>query len=186
MPALRVRDVMLPLDDVPTIEESATLREAVLAVKLAQERRPEGRLAYRAVLVVNSQGRIVGKIGHLSFLGALEPSREPQRALDRMGIPPELIETVSGHMRVLGGDLETLCQRAARLKARDVMRTLDESIDADALLPEAISTIVSLQALSILVRDEGQIVGLLRLADLYDVIARMIDGGNGTHTLEGN
>jgi len=177
MEATCVRDVMLPLDDVPTIRESATLRDAVRALAEAQERRPPGRPSYRAVLVVNDSGQVVGKLGYLSFLAALEPGHEPLEALDRAGLAPDLIASISDHMRLLRPGLRDLCLRSAHLRVGDVMRRLDESIEEGAPLSEAIASLVRLQTLSILVRRKSEIVGLLRLADLYDLIATLIDRG---------
>jgi CBS domain-containing protein len=186
MQAACARDVMLPLDDVPTIHESATLRDAVRALALAQERRPPGRPPYRAVLVVNDGGQVVGKLGHLSFLAALEPGHEPLEALDRAGLAPDLIASISDHLRLLRPGIEDLCLRAAHLRVGDVMRRLDESIDEHAPLSEAIASLVRLQTLSILVRRGTEVVGLLRLADLYDLVAGMIDRERATERSEGD
>jgi CBS domain-containing protein len=58
-----VKDVMLPLDDVPIIRDDATLAEAVRALQQAQQHRPAGRLPYRVVLVVNRDGQVLGAPG---------------------------------------------------------------------------------------------------------------------------
>ena len=52
-----VKDVMLPLDDVPTVPPEATLADAVRALREADENRPTDRPPYRAVLVVDGRGQ---------------------------------------------------------------------------------------------------------------------------------
>ena len=54
------------------------------------------------------------------------------------------------------------------------MRQVEESIDVRASLVEAICVLVRRGTLSILVRREDEVVGLLRLADAYEVVARVI------------
>ena len=180
MKATLVRDVMVPLDDVPTVRDEETLADAVRRLDAAQTRRPEGRSKYRAVLVVDDRGRVVGKLGHLAFLKAFEPGFERPldlARLDRAGVDPDLVESISGHLRFWQDDLGSCCRRAAHLLVRDVMHPVDHSLVEDTPLLVAISTLTRLQTLSIPVRRGERVVGLLRLADLYDVIAELILGG---------
>jgi hypothetical protein len=51
------------------------------------------------------------------------------------------------------------------------MIPVTESIDENALLTEAIHRIVLWQTLSILVTRGGEVVGILRLSDLFDEIS---------------
>jgi len=172
-----VRDVMLPLDDVPTVSVGATLLDAVCTLERAQVRRPAGASRYRFVLVLNEQGQVVGKLGHLAFLRAIEPGFERPReleALDRAGVDADLIDSISRYRRLWQEGLRDCCRRVAQLRVADVMRPVDESIADDAPLLTAVSTLVRLQSLSIPVRRGDLVVGVLRLADLYDVIANQI------------
>ena len=181
-----VRDVMLPLVDVPTIPEDATLADAMAALERAQQRRPAGRLPFRVVLVVNPHGHVVGKVGHLAFMQALEPGFEPpseQTTLQRAGVDPALVESLSQHRRFWESDLALACRRAAHLRVGDVMRGIGGSVDVATPLLKAVSTLVRLGTLSVLVRQGDLAVGLLRLADAYEfaagVIARQQDAESG-------
>jgi len=177
MKPLFVRDVMLPLTDVPTIMEEATLADAVRTLAQAQLHRPADRLPFRVVLVLNSQSQVVGKLGHLAFVQALEPGYEPpdeRDTLQRAGVDPALMESLSQYKRFWEGDLELACRRAAHLRVGDVMRRVVESVDVDVSLLDAISALVRLGTLSVLVRRGDEAVGLLRLADVYDVAAQLI------------
>lgn len=172
-----VRDVMLPLDDVPVVREDATLAEAVGILEAADQSRPPGRPHYRAVLVTNARGQVVGKLGHLAFLKALEPGHEApaeRAALDRAGVDPELLGSIAGHRRLLEPSLEACCRRAAHTRVCDAMHAMPEALDEDTPINEAVTAIVRLQTLSILVRRGDAVVGLLRLADLYQVVAALI------------
>ena len=173
----RVRDVMLPLTDVPAVSVDATLAEAVRVLRESQAERPGGRLPYRLVLVLDRSGRVVGKLGHLAFLQALQPgaAASPEVGeLDRAGVPPELIDSLRGHMRLLHGQLDDCCRRAAALRVGDAMQPVTVSVDITASLAEAATALLDAQTLSILVRRGPEVVGLLRLADLFDVVAEEI------------
>ena len=177
MKPLFVKDVMLPLTDVPIIAEDATLADAVSALARAQHRRPADRLPFRVILVLNARAQVVGKLGHLAFIQALEPGFGPpeeRETLQRAGVDPALVESLSQYKRFWEGDLELACRRAAHLRVGDVMRSVGESVDESTSLLDAISTLVRLGTLSILVRRGDEAVGLLRLADIYDAAARLL------------
>ena len=68
-----IRELMLPLSDYAVVSHEATLVEALEALKSASERIQVDRLPPRAVLVIDEHKKIIGQMGHLDFLRALEP-----------------------------------------------------------------------------------------------------------------
>ena len=174
MDSRRVKDLMVSLDQYPVVPEGATLHEAVLALEQAQKNLPSGRQPYRAVLVVDDQKRIVGKIGQLALLTALEPRYSvigDLEALSVAGVSDEFVSSMMEHYRFFQEDLSDLCSRSSRLQVKEVMRPVKQCIDENATLSEAIHKIVMWQTLSILVTRGTEVVGLLRLSDLFDAIA---------------
>jgi len=172
-----VRDVIVDLDRVPKVHQDATLLDAVKVLDVAQENRPGGRLPFRVVLVIDDNDEVVGKLGHLAFLRALEPGYESQHDKDSMyrsHVDPDLVESMSGHLRLLQPGFPNCCFRAAHFRVKDVMHPLEEAIDENMLLISAVSILVKLRALSVLVRRGDCIIGILRLADVFDVIADVI------------
>jgi len=173
----RVKDLMIPLDDFPVVRENATLLEAIEALDRAQESLPEGRQPFRAVLVINSDGKIVGKIGQLAFLKALEPKYAALGDLDqlvRAGVSDEAQSLMMEHFRFFQDDINDLCRRARTVIAGDAMHPLTESVAESDSLNEALHKIVFYQTLSMLVTRENDIVGILRLSDLFEEIARQM------------
>jgi len=170
----RVQDVMLPLTDVPAVSSDATLADAVRALREAEATRPDGRPPYRLVLVLDRSGRVAGKLGHLAFLAALQPgaAASPEvGALDRAGVPAELIDSLARHMRLLHGDLGDCCRRAAALKVSDAMQPVAASVEITADLAQGAGALVAAASQSILVRRGDEVVGVLRMADVFNVIA---------------
>jgi CBS domain-containing protein len=170
----KVRDLMVPLDEYPVVEEDTTLLDVVRALDEGQKRLPPGKQPYRAVLVVDQDRKIVGKIGQFAFLAALEPKYNLLGDLDKLhtsGLSPEIVSLAMEHYRFFEDSLSDLCQRRSAMKAVDAMQPLSESVDENASISDAIHKIVIWQHLSLLVTRGDEVVGLIRLSDLYDEIA---------------
>ncbi len=169
-----VKDVMIRLEEYPVVSADATLADALLALEEAQKRLPPGRQPYRAVLVVDRDKRVVGKLGQWAFLMALEPKyavHGDMGKLARAGVDPALIDSMMEHYRFFQDSLSDLCARAAGIRVSDIMRPVGDSVDESAPLSHAIHKMVLGQTLSILATSGAEAVGLVRLSDLFDVVA---------------
>ncbi|HQO34147.1 MAG TPA: hypothetical protein PLG59_05770, partial [bacterium] len=131
----------------------------------------------RAVLVMDDQKRIVGKIGHLLVLKALESHQHVKctiNALTSGGVGQEFVEWMVENLRFWQEDIPALCRRVRNMPVKEAMLPVRESIDAESSLGEAIHGFVAWQTLSLLVTRQGEIVGILRLADLYHAVGAEI------------
>ncbi|UCD18262.1 MAG: CBS domain-containing protein [Candidatus Zixiibacteriota bacterium] len=170
----RVKDVMVPLDEYGVISQDATLLDAISAFEEALKRRDRRRQPFRAVLIVDENNKVVGKLGQLAFLKALEPNYTmlgDVSKLTRAGVSAEFINSMMAHYRFFQDSLSDLCRRAIHVRVKDVMHPVTECIDEDAFLGEAIYKMVTWQTLSILVKRGEKVVGLLRLSDLCQEVA---------------
>jgi CBS domain-containing protein len=173
----KVRDLMLPLNKYATIHGDKTVREALLVLKQAQMNlNPESHV-HRAVLVLDDSGRVVGKLSQWAILRSLEPKfleYEDEASLARAGLTHEFIQSLKETFSLFNSGLDPMCRAAGRIKAKDVMVPIGESIDADALLTEAIHQMVLKHVLSILVVHESSVVGILRQSDVFEEVADII------------
>ena len=71
-----VKDLMVPISEYATVPEAATLFEAVLALEKAQEHFQQNRYSHRAVLIMDKNKKVLGKLSQMDFLCALEPRDE--------------------------------------------------------------------------------------------------------------
>jgi len=166
----RVRELMIPLAEYAVVKDTATLGQAVTALDEAQKS-VQDRQPHRAVLVVNSRGDVVGKIGHWALLRALEPDLHgdiDKAALHRAGVSDQYISTMVAHSKLFQDNLDDLCSRAVGLPVRQVMTPVDDSIREEATLGEAMHKMIVAQTLSLLVTSGGTASGVLRLSDLVD------------------
>ncbi|MCX6641726.1 MAG: CBS domain-containing protein [bacterium] len=173
----KVKDIMTPLDDYAVVLEDATMLDALRALEEAQKKLPPGRQPHRAVLVVNKENKIVGKLGHLAFLKGLEPRYSKMGdlgVLSRVGLSSDFISSMMDNMNLWKESFTDYVNRAKTTRVKDVMHSATESIDEEAPLGEAIHRIVMYQSLSILVTRADKVVGILRISDLFSVISKLI------------
>ncbi len=71
-----IKDLMVPISEYATVSEGATLFEAYLAQEQAQEEYDHTKYRLRAILVLDKNNKVAGKVGQLDVLRALEPKNE--------------------------------------------------------------------------------------------------------------
>ncbi len=173
----RVKDLMVPIDEYAVVAENATLAEALKALDSAQKKLPAGKPPHRAVLVKNAAGKVVGKLGHHGFLEALEPKYHTLGDVDKLsraGVSREVMDMMRQNFSFWQDDLDLTCRRAHNIRIKDVMKTVEYSIEENASLAETIHLLIMWQVLSLLVTRDNQVVGILRLSDLFAEIAEKI------------
>lgn len=172
-----VRDMMVPLEEYATVLEDATLCEAVRALEKAQEAFKSARYRHRAILVYDLEGKMIGKLSQMDIIKALEPDYTTslhQADLSRFGITDGYLEEIVEQYDFWNQPLTDLCKAAGGRKVSEVMYTPTggEYIRADASLQEATHRLVIGHHHSLLVTEGEEIVGVLRLSDLFDSVCR--------------
>ena len=168
---------MVGLEDYALVDEDATLLDAVRALDKAQARLQPGQMKHRAVLVKDKSGKIIGKLGHLAFLKALEPKYQnisDLNTLARAGLSAEFVNSMMDTFNFWDVSFNDICKKARSVKVRDVCHPIKENIEKEAPITEAIHKFIMWQSLSLPVSDGDRIVGILRLSDLYTEIAKRI------------
>ncbi len=174
-----VGSLMVPLSEYATVSEEATLHEAVLALEKAQAEFDQNRYRHRAILVLAEDGRVVGKVGQLDILRALEPKygeMGDQIPLTRFGYSRKFMSSLLEKFQLWEMPMHEICRKSAGYKVRDMMQvpTEDEYIPETASLGEAIHTLVMGHHQSLLVTRAETIVGVLRLTDVFKEMTQII------------
>lgn len=169
-----VKDLMVPIEEYATVDEEATLYEAVIALEKAQEEidRSFYKYLHRAILVLNKDKQVVGKISQLDVLSALEPKYREMEDLDKLsktGFSPEFMKSMLDQYALWDKPLTQICSKGANIKVKVFMHTPTEGeyIQQDAPLGEAIHQLVLGHHQSLLVTSNKKIVGILRLTDVF-------------------
>jgi len=170
-------DMMVPLDEYPVIDASSTVLDAVMRLTESRRNMESRRQPFQAVLIADSNGNIVGKLGQLAILKALEPNRQvfgDPHTLEKAGVSNSIIQAALDNTRPFQREFSELCKKAAILPVHKAMHPFKQHIDIGTSINETIHKMVEWQTLSILVTEADQPVGLVRLSDLGDkVIAEM-------------
>jgi len=176
MKTIPVKDLIVPLDEYATVCEDSSLADAIQALERAQQDFDHTKYRHRAILVLDSKGQPIGKIGQLDALRALEPKyKEIQeentgssfRHFSRMFLK-SMIENYS----LFDGSLAELKENAAKINVKEFMHNLstDECIDEKAFLDEAVHTLIMGHHQSLLVSRGEIIIGILRLTDVFSAV----------------
>jgi predicted transcriptional regulator len=185
METIKVDDLMVPLEEYATVSEDATLYEGVMALEKAQEKLDRDRYHYlhRAILVLDKNNKVVGKVSQLDVLRALEPKYGQMGdwgTMSRAGFSPQFMRSMLEQYSILHGHLEDICGRAAKLKIKEFMYTPKEGeyIDKGAFLNQAIHQLVMGHHQSLLVTAGEDIVGILRLTDVFKHVFQLMKAAN--------
>ena len=186
MTELTVRHLMVPKNQYASIGADRTLGEAVAALRAAQKLEQSldaGRHRDRAILVVDEYQQVIGKLSMLNVLRGFLPqyarehgARASSKAAARIGSARAFLDAQEARAARWKKPLEDIADKAARIRVRQLLRPFadGETIDEDGSLDTALQQMVTGRFQSLLVTREGEIVGILRLTDVYEAIARLL------------
>ena len=164
---------MVSLDEYPVTDDTATVLDAVIKLEECRRNMDPRRQPFQAVLVEDAGGNIVGKLGQLAILKAMDPGKQihlDQDTLEKAGVSNAVFEMALDHFRAFQGEFSEMCEAAAAVPVSKVMHPLVEHIDIRASIQEIIHSLVEWETLSVLVTQDNRPVGLIRLSDLCDEV----------------
>jgi CBS domain-containing protein len=179
MEILKVKDLMVPIEQYCTVSEDMTLFDAVMELEKAQiEYQASGR-AYRAVLVCDKQGKVIGKLSQLDVLRSLEPRYTEMgdlRKVSGFGLSAEFLHSVMEKFELWQTAIDDMCRKAMARNVGELVRSPleGEVIDQEAPLNRAIHQLVVGHFQSLLVTSKGNIVGILRLVDVVHHVTELM------------
>lgn len=175
MKELTIETLMVPLAEYATVDENATLFDAVITLEKAQADFDYTRYRHRAVLVVSADGQVVGKIGQHDTLKALEPKYSEmasQKGIQNFGFSKAFTVSLLESYGMWSRPLADLCRKAMDVKVREIMHTPSEGefVEEEASLDQAVHQLVMGHHQSLLVTRGDRITGILRLTDVFSAI----------------
>ncbi|WDP86762.1 MAG: CBS domain-containing protein [Desulfobacter sp.] len=184
MKARKVNELMIPLSDYATVLEDAFLADAIKALKTAQSD-TKFQYKHRAILVLDPGNNVVGKLGIREILKALEPKyRQFEHSddtasigLSRFGFNMGFLSSLVDKLELWDETMEELVLKAGRLTVKDIMYSPSkaEYVDQTAPIAEAVHQFILGCHQSLLVLDGDVVVGILRLADIFDLVCDLIE-----------
>ncbi len=179
MENLRVKDLMVPLDQYACVSDDSAVSDAVKALEEAQAKFQSKAYPHRAVLVCDKDKHVIGKVGLLDVLRSLEPRYSELGDLKKVsgfGLSAEFMRSMMEKHELWKSPLEDLCRKAARVKLGSIVAAplAGELIDQEATLDQAVHQLIMGHHQSLLVTSGERIVGILRLSDVYEEVGRRI------------
>lgn len=177
MKTILVKDLMVPVSEYATVSKEATLYDAIMALEKAQEEFDQNRYRHRGILVYDENGKIMGKISQTDILRALEPKYE-QFETPRSQYPfsPNFMKSLFNQYDLWNKPLDDICKKAVQKRVKAFVEHFDEReiVQEETSLNEAIHMLVVGQLQSLLVMNEGEVSGILRLTDVFHEVLKMV------------
>lgn len=172
-----VKDLMVTASKCDCIHQSATMREAILALERTQDGPHSGEsgLMNGVWLVLNDYSLIVGKLSPTDIVMNMDPiyrsQQDPQAIAHTAtaGLTPALLKSLTENSPSWSKSFDQACQNVLNLRVRDCMRPPrnSECVVEDETLEEAIHKLTSGRLQSLLVTSGDSFVGILRLTDVF-------------------
>ena len=177
MKSYTVKDLMVPLSEYATVSEDATLYDAVLALEEAQEKFEDKHTRYRhrAILILDKDGQVIGKVSQLDALRALEPKYQDMiqgHGSQRFGFTKKFMRSMLEDYSLFANPLDDICRKAGEQPVKKFMHTPTEGeyVSENATLEVAIHQLIMGHHQSLLVTRDKKILGILRLTDVFAVV----------------
>ncbi len=195
MQNLSVKDLMVPIEEYATVRYGTTLLGAIQELEKVQESYTDSKYQHRSILVLDETERVVGKIGQLRILKAVETRHDLKEELDHLEkfrFSDKFISNRREQYRQQGPILnrESL-KEAMNKRVEEFMQkpTPGEFVSESSSIDLAIHRLVSGTHLSLLVTKNDRIVGILRIADVFaavfhEVKAKGLDECQESHDQE--
>lgn len=171
----KVKDLMVPITEYATVPQGSTLYDAIMALEKAQEEFESSQYHHRAILVLDKDKQVVGKLSQTDVLRALESKDidiEEIQKLIQYGFSDRLVRSLQMEKRIKVTPLTELAAKASQHKVEDFMQapTEGEYVDHETMLNIAIQQLVLGNLLSLLVTENKKIIGILRLTDVFAAV----------------
>jgi len=167
----QVRDIMVPLNRFPAINQDDTVEKAVDVIRYsytgAMESSSEKEVVSRSALVMDERKKIRGV---LSFIDIFKEIQPPYMRLGK-GRPTDRCDDGPPDFT---GLFTLLVREVAKKKVKNMMSGPSPEIDADENLLAAMNQFIKLNARRLIVTEKGKPVGVLREQDLFFELTNII------------
>ncbi len=171
MKELLVKDIMIPISNYVTVKPENHLPDVLRAIE--EKRQSEKRHAHRDAIVIDQEGRFVGKVTMIDIFRALD--RGFRKIRDESGeqtLTDGFVQKAVRELNLWMDPVETVCQRGSRVTVADAMHTPEESeyIEESDSLERALSYYVMGVHQPLIVKNGDNVTGILRFGDLFEVV----------------
>ncbi|WP_028583655.1 CBS domain-containing protein [Desulfogranum mediterraneum] len=158
-----VRELLIPLDQYPHLNENQTLDEAIYSFLEFRAGQKE-RLHYAILFVVNNSNQLVGRLTLMDILRAFAPPLfTPLQAGLFDGKKGEYPDLALLHEEAIFAE----CGKSRMQPIKSFARAIDFTIPAETHLLTAMAMLHSRGEMEVPVTENGTIAGILRLEEIF-------------------
>ncbi len=178
MDKMRVRDLMVPIEEFPKISCQATFYEALAALETTHKKYLSGELDQRVLLVEDEDGKVIGKLSPVDLIRGLETNYsrlDTEDMLTRFGLK-YMWKSMQEDYDLWGNPFKDLCRKAGEVHIKDFIKAPYEgqSVGADDLLVKCFHLFVMNRHDVLFVLEGDEIIGLLRFSDVYKKVSEVM------------
>jgi len=168
MIASQVRDIFIPLGDLPHLHQDATVREAIT---LLHRQHTSGGWRYRHLMVFDADETLVGILSLRDMIRALMPPYLKTNLASQYSGP--LPDDVSLSV-IWQESFQSQCQYLAEAKVSQYMATVLDTVQADAPVTRAAYLMVAHRVDMLPVLEGEKVVGVVRIVDIFNQAAEKV------------
>ncbi|HIP83043.1 MAG TPA: CBS domain-containing protein [Desulfocapsa sulfexigens] len=161
-----IRDIIIPLDRYPHLNEKQTLQEAIEAC-MAFRAGEQGRLRYAGLVVVNDKNQLVGQLSLLDILHGLVPhlmdAAKVRKFEGREMEHPDLTFLYEEQTFAV-------CKKHHKAPVKPLVKAIDFSLPADTHILKALVMMTHRKDFHVPVTDNGYIIGMLCLKEIFNAM----------------
>ncbi len=175
MKEILVRDVMIPIANYVTVKPENHLPGVLRAIE--DKRLAEDGHAHRDAIVIDDQGRFVGKVTMIDVFRALDSGfRKIRSERTEKTLTDHFVQKAVKELNLWMDPVETVCQRGSKVTVAEAMHKPEdfEFIQEDDSLEKALSYYVMGVHQPLIVKKGGEVTGVLRFGDLFEVVHKRL------------
>ena len=175
MKEILVKDVMIPIANYVTVKPENHLPGMLRAIE-AKRQSEEGH-AHRDAIVIDADGRFVGKVTMIDVFRALDKGfRKIRMERGEKTLTDNFVQKAVREMNLWMDPVETVCQRGSKVTVGEAMHKPEDSefIQEDDSLEKALSYFVLGVHQPLIVKKGNDVTGVLRFGDLFEVVHKRL------------
>ena len=171
MKEILVKDVMIPIADYVTVKPENHLPGVLRAIEAKRD--SEAGHAHRDAIVINDEGRFVGKVTMIDIFRSLDSGfRKIRTERSEKTLTDHFVQKAVRELNLWMDPVETVCQRGSNITVADAMHVPESSefIQESDTLEKALSYYVLGVHQPLIVKNGDDVTGVLRFGDLFEIV----------------
>ena len=171
MKEILVKDVMIPISSYVTVKPENHLPGVLRAIE--KKRQSESGHAHRDAIVIDQEGRFVGKVTMIDIFRALDRGfRKIKSESGEKFLTDSFVQKAVRELNLWMDPVETVCQRGSNVTVADAMHKPEPSefIQESDTLEKALSLYVMGVHQPLIVKNGEEVTGVLRFGDLFEIV----------------